>query len=51
MFFERKRVKEPIDIDELGSGEKEIIALFMPLFERQIDDSLRLAHVTCAKDF
>lgn len=34
-------VKEPIDIDDLSSGEKEIIALFMPLLERQIDSSLR----------
>jgi hypothetical protein len=27
---------EPVDIDDLSSGEKEIIALFMPLLEREI---------------
>jgi len=30
-------VQEPIDIDDLSSGEKEVIALFMPLLERQIN--------------
>jgi len=34
-------VQEPIDIDDLSSGEKEIIALFMPLLERQINRVLR----------
>ncbi|MCX5995538.1 MAG: AAA family ATPase [Chloroflexi bacterium] len=33
--------KEPIDIDDLSSGEKEIIALFMPLLERQINNAIR----------
>jgi len=30
-------VKNLIDIDDLSSGEKEVIALFMPLLERQIN--------------
>ncbi len=34
-------VQEPIDIDDLSSGEKEIIALFMPLLERQINRVFR----------
>ncbi|HEX9896945.1 MAG TPA: AAA family ATPase [Dehalococcoidales bacterium] len=34
-------VKEPIDIDDLSSGEKEVIALFMPLLERQINQIIR----------
>lgn len=34
-------VQEPIDIDNLGSGEKEIITLFMPLLERQINRIIR----------
>lgn len=34
-------VKEPVDIDDLSSGEKEVIALFMPLLERQINQIIR----------
>jgi hypothetical protein len=34
-------VQDPIDIDDLSSGEKEIIALFMPLLERQINQIIR----------
>jgi predicted ATPase len=34
-------VLDPIDVDDLSSGEKEIIALFMPLLERQISYVLR----------
>lgn len=34
-------VTDPIDIDDLSSGEKEIIALFMPLLERQINQIIR----------
>lgn len=42
-IFKTEGVPEPIgiDIDDLGSGEKEIIALFMPLLERQINIILR----------
>ena len=32
---------EALDIDDLSSGEKEIIALFMPLIEREISTILR----------
>jgi len=34
-------VSEPIDIDDLSSGEKEVIALLMPLIEREINAVLR----------
>lgn len=34
-------VNEPIDIDDLSSGEKEVIALFMPLIEREINAILK----------
>lgn len=34
-------VDKPIDIDELSSGEKEMIALFMPLVENEINSVLR----------
>jgi len=34
-------VSETIDIDDLSSGEKEVIALFMPLIEREINAMLR----------
>lgn len=34
-------VKDPVDIDDLSSGEKEIIALFMSLIEREINIILR----------
>ena len=34
-------VTENIDIDDLSSGEKEVIALFMPLLERQINQIIR----------
>jgi len=34
-------VNEPIDIDDLSSGEKEVIALFMPLLERQVNQIIR----------
>jgi energy-coupling factor transporter ATP-binding protein EcfA2 len=34
-------VAENIDIDDLSSGEKEVIALFMPLLERQINRVIR----------
>jgi energy-coupling factor transporter ATP-binding protein EcfA2 len=34
--------KDPIDIDDLSSGEKEVIALFMPLLERQINQIIRV---------
>lgn len=34
-------VQDPIDIDDLSSGEKEIIGLFMPLLERQINKIIR----------
>jgi len=34
-------VTENIDIDDLSSGEKEVIALFMPLLERQINKIIR----------
>lgn len=34
-------VSEPIDIDDLSSGEKEVIALLMPLIEREINAILR----------
>lgn len=34
-------VNEALDIDDLSSGEKEIIALFMPLIEREINVILR----------
>jgi len=34
-------VSEPIDIDDLSSGEKEVIALLMPLIERETNAVLR----------
>jgi ABC-type branched-subunit amino acid transport system ATPase component len=34
-------VTENIDIDDLSSGEKEVIVLFMPLLERQINQIIR----------
>jgi len=34
-------VEGTIDIDDLSSGEKEVLALFMPLLERQINQIIR----------
>jgi hypothetical protein len=40
-LLKAKGVDTPIDIDDLSSGEKEIIALFVPLIEREIVALLR----------